>query len=91
MNPLLSRFIILISAVLLIYEITKGEFNISLETSNVIDLIIIIVAMCGLFLGISIPETPISDSANTDAVTSLAEITHPDRTRTDEESKNEGD
>ena len=90
MNPLISRFIILISAGLLLYEITKGEFNISLETSNVIDLIIIIVAMCGLFLGISIPETPISDLASTDAATSLAEITPPDRTRTDEESNNEG-
>ena len=91
MNPLLSRFIILISAGLLIYEMIKGEFSISLETSNFIDSIIIIVAMCGLFLGISIPETPISDLASTDAVTSLAEIAPPVQTRTDEESKNEGD
>ena len=91
MYPLISRFIIIISAGLLIFEMSKGEFNLSLETSNSIDFIIILVAMCGLFLGISIPETPCSDLASTDAVTSLAEITPPDRTRTDEESKNEGD
>ena len=89
MNPLLSRFIILISAGLLIYKMIKGEFSISLETSNFIDSIIIIVAMCGLFLGISIPETPISDLASTDAVISRAEIAPPAQTRTDEESKNE--
>lgn len=91
MNSLLSRFIIIISAGLLIYKMIKGEFSISLETSSFIDSIIIVFAMCGLFLGISIPETPISDSASIDAVTSIAEITPPAQTRTDEESKNEGD
>ena len=91
MYSLISRFIIIISAGLLIFEMLKGEFNLSLETSNFIDFVIILVAMCGLFLGISIPETPISDSASIDAVTSIAEITPPAQTRTDEESKNEGD
>ena len=91
MNSLLSRFIIIISAGLLIYKMIKGEFSISLETSSFIDSIIIVFAMCGLFLGISIPETQISDLASTDAVTFLAEITPPAQTRTDEESKNEGD
>lgn len=90
MYPLFSRFVTIVSAGLLIFEIIRGEFNLSLETSNFIDLIIIIIAMCGLFLGISIPETPISDLASTDAVTSLAEIAPPVQTRTDEESKNEG-
>lgn len=91
MHPLVSRFVIIISAVLLIFEIIKGEFNINLKTSNFIDSIIIIVAMCGLFLGISIPETPISDSASTDTVTSLVEIAPPAQIRTDEENKDEGD
>ncbi|AFY97178.1 hypothetical protein [Chamaesiphon minutus] len=89
MHSLFLRFIVLVSAGILIYEMIKGEFNLILETSNFMDLIIIIIAMCGLFLGISIPETPISDSASTDAVTSLAKVAPPAQTRTDEESKNE--
>ena len=91
MNPLFSRSITITSAILLIYEMIKGELSISLGASNFIDLMIIIAAMCGLFSGILILETPIGDSDSTDAATSLAEITPSDRTRTDKESKNEGD
>ena len=98
-HPLLSRFSPLISAGLLIYKMIRGEFNLSLETSNFTDLIIIILAMYGLLFGISIPKIPISDSAPTDAVTSRSisvgsaesGIAPPARTQTDEQSKNEGD
>lgn len=90
-RPLLSRFSPLISAGLLIYKVIKGEFNLSLETSNFVDLIIIILAMYGLFFGISIPETPINDSDITGAVTDLVAIAPPVQSQTGKESKNEGD
>lgn len=90
-HPLLSRFSPLISAGLLIYKMIKGEFDLSLETSNFIDLIIITLAMYGLLFGISMPETPISDAATTDAVISRSGIAPLAQTQTDEESKNKGD
>jgi hypothetical protein len=89
MQSLFSRIIIITSAGLLIFEIIKGEYIVRLDTSNSIDVIIIIVAMIGLFLGIFIPETQTSDSASPDAVTSPVEIVTPAQAQSGEDIKSQ--
>lgn len=64
MQSLTLRAITIASAGLLIFEMIKGSYIIRLDTSNDIDLIIIIAAMTGLFLGIGMYETQTSDSAS---------------------------
>lgn len=95
MNPLTSRIITTVSAGLLIFEIIQGHYLIRLDSSNSsVDSIIIIAAMTGLFLGICIPETQMSDSASPDAATSPAETTisgtNTDRAENSEDDKSEG-